>query len=107
MTAVPVGKGDVAYQLFNIAEDQRLIPVNVPEIVANNEFEDTISGFDLDCVVLHDQISELLTDATQAEIILSGNSLANVVGLASQNDSIPDDLSPIYLLNKNRNKGLF
>lgn len=107
LTAVPAGRGDTAYQLFMLDDDRGARPLDAPEIAANEEFGNIVAGLEPDCVIVYDQIHGLLGDMSGMKLILTGNDLASLIGRASGDDWIPHDLVPIYLLNKNRNKGLF
>ncbi len=107
LTAVPVGRGDTAYQLFLLDDDRGLRPLDAPGIAANEEFGSIVAGLEPDRVIVHDLIHGSLGNMSGMNIILTGNDLASLIGRASEDDSIPNGLVPIYLLNKNRNKGLF
>ncbi|MBX3289769.1 MAG: tRNA (adenosine(37)-N6)-threonylcarbamoyltransferase complex dimerization subunit type 1 TsaB [Acidobacteria bacterium] len=107
LTAVPVGRGDTAYQLFMLDDDRGLRPLDAPGIAANADFDNIVACLEPDCVIVHGQIHGLLGDLSGMKLILTGNDLASLIGRASGDDWIPHDLVPIYLLNKNRNNGLF
>ena len=92
---VPVGKNDRAYLFEAVSE---------PRIADASEIIDIV----LPAVTLIAPIG-LMPELREigSEVIDTGLNLAVVVGLAANTDLASTDLSPIYLQNPARSRGLF
>ena len=102
ITAIPVGKNDVAWQAFEIRNDGGRRPAAPPELVRFSTFADKLGHLSGFTVVAHPQVLEGLRQRTSEtdRNVDAGTGLAEYVGHFASFCSVEDRvLRPIYLRN--------